>query len=326
MYLYGNNERDSALDRSIIIHEYMHGVSNRLTGGKRDGRCLSRTDSRALGEAWSDVLAWLLAIVRSDTPNDDKPLATFATGDSDRGIRMYPYSTSKFRNPLHYGYINYWIRKNQYAIHNAGSIYAEMMFEVYWEMWRIHQTFGWIGRPGDNAVNNFFLRYLIQGLKLQSCNPTFEDARNAFLRADQQIGNGFFRCAIWRGFAKRGLGSLSKTIIEGNYFSHIPDYSIPDGVCRTPLDPSELVYELPNQLAGASDLKPQKLGNEPIALPVASKGVAMTSASASTTRAVTTATASAAPLGKPSIGLRNGPSIAAAMAAIAAAVAFAAFF
>ena len=37
----GSETRDSALDNSIIIHEYSHGITARLTGGKRAYYCLS---------------------------------------------------------------------------------------------------------------------------------------------------------------------------------------------------------------------------------------------------------------------------------------------
>jgi extracellular elastinolytic metalloproteinase len=42
MYSFGitNPGRDGSLDSMIPIHEYMHGISNRLTGGSYNGRCL----------------------------------------------------------------------------------------------------------------------------------------------------------------------------------------------------------------------------------------------------------------------------------------------
>jgi extracellular elastinolytic metalloproteinase len=43
-------KRDGSLDNIIPMHEYMHGVSNRLTGGSYNGRCLSSTESGGMGE------------------------------------------------------------------------------------------------------------------------------------------------------------------------------------------------------------------------------------------------------------------------------------
>lgn len=49
-------ERDSAFDNSVILHEYAHGLSNRLTGGGA-AQCLQTTESGGLGEGWSDAFA-----------------------------------------------------------------------------------------------------------------------------------------------------------------------------------------------------------------------------------------------------------------------------
>lgn len=49
--------RDGALDNQIVIHEYTHGVSSRLTGGANSASCLSTTEGGALGEGWSDAMA-----------------------------------------------------------------------------------------------------------------------------------------------------------------------------------------------------------------------------------------------------------------------------
>jgi extracellular elastinolytic metalloproteinase len=47
----------------------------------------------------------------------------------------------------------------------------------------------------------------MDGLKLQPCNPGFVDSRDGILFADQNVTGGANQCAIWRGFAKRGLGA-----------------------------------------------------------------------------------------------------------------------
>ena len=54
--------------------------------------------------------------------------------------------------------------------------------------------------------NNTAIQLIIDGLKLQPCNPTFLDARDAILLADQNNNAGANECLIWEGFAKRGMG------------------------------------------------------------------------------------------------------------------------
>ncbi|KAG9023010.1 Fungalysin/Thermolysin Extracellular metalloproteinase 5, partial [Tulasnella sp. UAMH 9824] len=43
-------------------------------------------------------------------------------------------------------------------------------------------------------------------LTLLPCNPTFLMARDALIQADQILFDGNYTCALWRGFAERGLG------------------------------------------------------------------------------------------------------------------------
>ena len=55
MYVFDTTApgRDGDLSNGVIIHEYGHGVSNRLTGGPANVGCWRTSSSRA-GEGWSD--------------------------------------------------------------------------------------------------------------------------------------------------------------------------------------------------------------------------------------------------------------------------------
>lgn len=48
--------RDGTMENDIIIHEFTHGVTNRMTGGGT-GRCLQTLESGGLGEGWGDAMA-----------------------------------------------------------------------------------------------------------------------------------------------------------------------------------------------------------------------------------------------------------------------------
>lgn len=50
-------------------------------------------------------------------------------------------------------------------------------------------------------------------MKLQTCRPSFFDARAAIIQADQVLTNGENFCLLWEGFASRGLGLDAK--VEG---------------------------------------------------------------------------------------------------------------
>ncbi len=42
-------ERDGSLQNDIIVHEFTHGLTNRMTGGGT-GACLQTTESGGMGE------------------------------------------------------------------------------------------------------------------------------------------------------------------------------------------------------------------------------------------------------------------------------------
>jgi uncharacterized repeat protein (TIGR01451 family) len=98
-------------------------------------------------------------------------------------------------------------------VHNIGKIWASMLWEVYWNL---------VTKKGyssdlynGSGGNNLALQLVMDGLKLQPCSPSFVEARNAILLADQVNNGGNNQCRIWQGFAKRGLG-LSATTGSNN--------------------------------------------------------------------------------------------------------------
>ncbi|KAH6567907.1 hypothetical protein BASA60_008864 [Batrachochytrium salamandrivorans] len=66
-FTYTTPNRSSGFDNSVIIHEYAHGISNRLTGGPSTGGCLSTAEAGGMGEGWSDVMALIVLAKSSDT-------------------------------------------------------------------------------------------------------------------------------------------------------------------------------------------------------------------------------------------------------------------
>lgn len=47
-------------------------------------------------------------------------------------------------------------------------------------------------------------------MKLQPCRPSFFEARDAIIQADQILTGGENFCTLWTGFSKRGLGPDSR--------------------------------------------------------------------------------------------------------------------
>ncbi|MCA1607624.1 MAG: M36 family metallopeptidase, partial [Acidobacteria bacterium] len=107
MYIFSGPtpDRDGDFDAEIIIHEYTHGLSNRLVGG---GAGLSALQSRGMGEGWSDFYALCLLSEAGDDINGNYVSGGYAsylitptyTTNYYFGIRRYPYTTDLTKNPL----------------------------------------------------------------------------------------------------------------------------------------------------------------------------------------------------------------------------------
>ncbi|KAI8832135.1 Fungalysin metallopeptidase-domain-containing protein [Chytriomyces cf. hyalinus JEL632] len=199
--------RDGAYDNGIVYHEMGHGLSNRLTGGGSNPNCLSSSQSGGMGEGWSDLWAVVLTLPATATRDTNIDMGRYVLG-GDKGIRAYPYSTSLTTNPHKYSEL-----KTTSEVHNVGEIWCTMLYEVLWNMVDVS---GWLN-PADLTTgkdsgkgNADFASVVIQGMKNQPCSPTFIQARDAIIAADKTMFGGKYNCAIWTGFAKRGLGMNAK--------------------------------------------------------------------------------------------------------------------
>ncbi len=194
-----NRPVDSGFDNGIIVHEYAHGVSNRLTGGSHNTGCLSNTEQ--MGEGWSDWYALMFGLSGGDTGEMPIGLGSYADSKplTSAGIRQFPYTTDILLNPMTYD----WIKFTSVP-HGLGSVWAAMLWELTWQLIDEH------GFDDDlyygNGGNNIALRLVTTALKLQPCSPGFVDGRDAILASDRLLYNGRNQCLIWRAFAKRGLG------------------------------------------------------------------------------------------------------------------------
>jgi extracellular elastinolytic metalloproteinase len=195
-----NPKRDGDFDNGIITHEYTHGLSTRLTGGPANSNCLNSNESGGMGEGWGDVMAFILRTRKEHTRNTD-----FGTGNyiyNGKTIRSYPYSTNLTTNPETYATINQF---NE--VHDIGEIWASILYEVYWNLIDKNGFNADLTSGNHDAGNTLLIRLLIDSFKLQPCEPTFIQSRDAILLADTQLTGGANKCAIWKGFAKRGLGT-----------------------------------------------------------------------------------------------------------------------
>lgn len=210
-------ERDSALDTTIVAHEYGHLVSNRLVGNATG---LSNHQGSGLGEGWSDFHAALLLAAGDDlqVPSNSSWQGVYAVGSySDGspnsayfGLRRYPLSTDLAKNPLTFTHIQrgvalpsgvpispgYW--PNNDEEHNAGEVWAVMLWECYTALLRdARYTF--------SQAQERMKRYLVAAYKATPLAPTFLEARDALLAVAAATDPSDY-LALWTAFARRGIG------------------------------------------------------------------------------------------------------------------------
>jgi hypothetical protein len=202
----GAPDRDSDLDSGVIVHEYGHGVSNRLTGGPGNAGCLQNAEQ--MGEGWSDFLALVLTARDSDTATTSRGVGNYVVFQdaSGIGIRPTPYSTDLGVDPATYQTVISEAGTTLTIPHGVGYVWASMLWDVYWNLVEAHGFNPDIYADWSLGGNTLALQLVIDGMKFQPCSPGFVQGRDAILTADLALTDGANQCLIWEGFAKRGLG------------------------------------------------------------------------------------------------------------------------
>lgn len=206
--------KDASLDNGVISHEYGHGISNRLTG--TGSSCLSYISSNEqMGEGWSDFFALMMTTRPGDTSSMARGVGTFVSGQTTTGggIRPAKYSPDFAINDYTYGRTNgmkistsiQGIPITVPDVHSIGFIWASMLWDLNW---KYVEKYGYNSNvlADPNSGSARVLQLVMDALKLQPCNPTFVQGRDAILAADQASTGGQNKCMIWTAFAKRGLG------------------------------------------------------------------------------------------------------------------------
>jgi hypothetical protein len=232
---YVTPNRDSSFDAQVIIHEYGHGVSNRLTGGPANSSALNTTQSGGMGEGWSDW--WALMLLQTDgtlaARDAATPMAPYSIGETDleSGIRRYPYSFNKSIDPRTLGLFNATSQ-----VHATGEIWCSALWDMNWLLINKHGfnpdvTAGYsLGAAG----NLLALRLVMDALKIQPANPSLLQARDAVLSADVALTGGANQREIWAAFARRGFGTTASTSSSSS-LSITQAFDVPAAAIPAPL-------------------------------------------------------------------------------------------
>ena len=188
MGLFTWNQRDSAFDGDIIVHEYVHGLTTRLIGGPNSTTGLFLWHSGAMSEGWSDAYA---ASFTGDPVFGEYVFANPATG-----MRTVAYDNSPYR----FGDFGTLFLK---VIPGTGRLLRIPQVHRDGELWA---TVLWDLRSGLGRED--FEQVVTTALKLTPSRPSMLDARDAIVQAAQAEGvGGADACAVWTVFASRGFGA-----------------------------------------------------------------------------------------------------------------------
>lgn len=215
----GNGYKNSSFDNGVIVHEYGHGISNRLTGNSMG--CLS--NSEQMGEGWSDFFALMMTNKPEYTAATARSIATYSAGQQPTGlgIRGKKYSPDFAVNNWTYNSI-----AGAQSPHDVGQVWATMLWDLHW---KLAEKYGYasdiVANPNSGSAK--VVQLVVDGLKLQPCSPDFVSGRNAIIQADLATG-GADECLIWNVFAKRGLGLNANAGSNNSVADQTEDYNVPE--------------------------------------------------------------------------------------------------
>ena len=222
-------DRDGTIDNQIVAHEWMHYLTNRLVG---DGLGLVSSQSRGLGEGWSDFNALLMSVRPEDTRFSSNALfdgayavAVYATTGGSNGplinngtyfgIRRVPYSTDRTKNPLTLRHLTNGVEitgapvrygsdgAENAEVHSTGEVWCNMLWEAYASMLR--DTLGATPRLTFAQAQKRMREYLVASLKITPTDPTILEARDALLATALATDRIDYQ-RFWEAFGKRGAG------------------------------------------------------------------------------------------------------------------------
>ena len=115
------------------------------------------------------------------------------------------------------------------------------------------------------------MQLVLDGLKLQPCQPGFIDGRDALLAADLALTGGEDQCMIWDVFAQRGLGFNATQGLSTERNDQVQDFSLPPSSLETlancnALSTSDILKQsievFPNPTSGKVTIKGLNLWND----------------------------------------------------------------
>ncbi|UQA62765.1 M36 family metallopeptidase [Polyangium aurulentum] len=217
VHLAPDVERDGTIDNGIIAHEWGHYQHRRLV-------TFSSVQGRSQSEGWGDFTAVHMLINENDDLNGTFSASVYAGaagGDTPYfGIRRFPYSVDFTKNALTFHHISKGVPMptgvpigpaglDNFEVHNAGEIWAQMMFEGYVNLIK-DSTGGASPRYTFDEAKRKMADYVVGGMQAAPEEPTYTEQRDGVLAAAVAAEPLDFE-QIAKAFATRGAGTCAES-------------------------------------------------------------------------------------------------------------------
>jgi hypothetical protein len=207
------NPTSGSFDASVLLHEYTHGLSNRLVVDADGNSTLNSLQAGSMGEAWSDYYAMDYLVshhFQKDTKADGQIFEGqyLMGGQRDTNGRLVPFRSMAMDCPVGskskacfdtynpgadiqggYTYGDLVAIGGSAEVHSSGEVWAQTL-------WDIRKAFG--HKVADTMIT--------RAMSLSASDPSMLDMRNAILQADLVAYHGAHTTKLWRIFATRGMG------------------------------------------------------------------------------------------------------------------------
>lgn len=214
--------RHTALDATVVYHEFTHGVTNRLVGGALNSRALEAPQSRGMGEGWSDYFACTIT---------KQPVIAAWVTNLPKGIRRFPYDESFPVDSENFESLGSGRRSGTYEI---GQIWCASLLALNREI-------------GETLT----MQLVVDALKLAPANPHFLHMRDAIIdaldaklaaRQLSQAQRDTAFAGMWKVFARFGMGPNATS--NGASLAGIhADFTVPEGL-QPPATPQILDVQI----------------------------------------------------------------------------------
>lgn len=225
MGLVESTDRHTAFDSDVVFHEFVHGVTNRLVGGRLNADALRAPQSGGMGEGNSDYFA---LTVQNYFRDEEKVITGDWVTGMPEGIRGFPYND---QFPDNFGNLGTERYSGQYGPHPIGEIWCATLMSM---------TRHVVAALGKDRGYYLCWQIVVDSYKLNHANPSFLDARDDILEAlddlrenrkvtDQEYAT--VHREAWKAFAKFGMGPNARS--NGASLKGIKaDFGLPEDLKR----------------------------------------------------------------------------------------------